>query len=81
MRGESARRMSRILRGGDVVPTSGVYATLHSTPHKLIERKLYLKGERFPSCHFCPLGVLYKLEQRGETGQAGTLREHDLVAS
>jgi hypothetical protein len=52
----------RIFKAGDIVPTSGVYAVLHSTPHALIQRELYLKGTRFQRCKLCPLGVLYRLE-------------------
>jgi hypothetical protein len=50
---------------GDVVPTSGSYAALHSTPHKLLERAVHVEGERFEPCKLCPLGVLYRLEQPG----------------
>ena len=50
---------------GDVVPTSGQYAALHSTPHTLIEREIYAEGARFRRCRLCPLGVVYRLEQPG----------------
>ena len=52
-------------KSGDVVPTSGSYAALHSTPHKLLERAVHVEGERFEPCKLCPLGVLYRLEQPG----------------
>jgi hypothetical protein len=52
-------------KNGDVVPTSGSYTALHSTPHKLLERAVHVEGERFESCKLCPLGVLYRLEQPG----------------
>ncbi len=51
-----------IFTDGDLVPTSGVYAALHSTPHKLIEREIYAGGDRFHHCRLCPFGVLYRLE-------------------
>ena len=50
-------------RDGQVVVTSGRYAALHSTPHKLIERSTYVEGDRFHRCPMCPLGVIYRLEQ------------------
>lgn len=50
-------------KGGDFVPTSGLYAALHSTPHKLVEREMYVEGDRFQRCRLCPLGVLYRLEE------------------
>lgn len=50
-------------KSGDAVPTSGIYAVLHSTPHQLIERQVYVEGSRFRSCSTCPFGVLYRLEQ------------------
>ena len=50
-------------RDGQVVMTSGRYAALHSTPHKLIERSTYVEGDRFHRCPVCPLGVIYRLEQ------------------
>src|SRR5690242_5481443 len=34
-------------KDGDLVPASGVYAALHSTPHRLVERVLYIEGDRF----------------------------------
>ena len=48
---------------GESAPASGVYAVLHSTPHKLIERVTYIEGETFQRCRVCPLGVLYRLEE------------------
>ncbi len=52
-------------RSGDLVPASGSYAALHSTPHKLVERSIHIEGDRFEPCSMCPLGVLYRLEQSG----------------
>jgi len=52
-------------KSGDVVPTSGSYAALHSMPHKLLERAVHVEGEGFEQCKLCPLGVLYRLEQPG----------------
>jgi hypothetical protein len=52
-------------RSGDVVPASGSYAALHSTPHKLVQRSVHIEGDRFEQCTMCPLGVLYRLEQAG----------------
>jgi hypothetical protein len=54
-----------MFKPGDVVPTSGVYATWHSTPHALIEHTICLEGQRFPGCRLCPLGVMYRLEKTG----------------
>jgi hypothetical protein len=50
---------------GDLVHTSGVYVALHSTPHTLVERVMYVEGDRFRRCKLCPLGVLYRLDQPG----------------
>ena len=50
-------------KDGEFVPTSGLYAALHSTPHRLIERSVYIKGTQFQRCRMCPLGVLYRLEE------------------
>jgi hypothetical protein len=52
-------------KSGAVVPTSGSYSALHSTPHKLLEWAIHVEGERFEQCKLCPLGVLYRLEQPG----------------
>jgi hypothetical protein len=52
-------------RSGEVVPASGSYAALHSTPHKLPERSVHIEGDKFEQCRMCPLGVLYRLEQSG----------------
>jgi hypothetical protein len=52
-------------RSGDIVPASGSYAALHSTPHKLLERSVHIEGDRFEPCRMCPLGVLYRLEHSG----------------
>jgi hypothetical protein len=58
-------RMFKTYRSGEVVPTSGSYAALHSTPHRLVERDVHIEGDRFEDCKLCPLGVLYRLEQSG----------------
>ncbi len=52
----------KTFKGGDVVPESGVYKALHSTPHRLPWRVIYLEGDHFQRCKLCPLGVLYRLE-------------------
>jgi hypothetical protein len=52
----------KIFVTGDVVPMSGLYGALHSTPLKLIESELCFEGTRFGQCRLCPLGVLYRLE-------------------
>ena len=57
--------MFNTFKSGDVVPTSGSYAALHSTPHRLVEREIHVEGERFEPCRLCPLGVIYRLEQSG----------------
>lgn len=51
-----------ILRPGDLVPTSGVYAVLHSTPHKLLESEEYFEGSRFRECGMCAIGPWYRLQ-------------------
>ncbi len=56
-------RIFSTFKSGDVVPTSGVYAALHSTPHRLVERTMCVEGDRFHRCRLCPLGVLYRLEE------------------
>ncbi len=58
-------RIFNTYKSGDNVPTSGSYAALHSTPHRLVEREIHIAGERFAECKLCPLGVLYRLEQAG----------------
>jgi len=50
-------------KGGDLVPQSGSYTALHSTPHRLLWRVLYVEGHRFQRCKLCPLGVLYRLDE------------------
>jgi hypothetical protein len=55
----------RTYGSGDIVPTSGSYVVLHSTPHRMVQREIYVEGERFETCKLCPLGVLYRLEQSG----------------
>ena len=47
---------------GDLVPSSGVYLIFHSTPHKPLEREMYIRGSRFPECGMCPAGLSYCLE-------------------
>ena len=58
-------RVFNTFKSGDLVPTSGSYAALHSTPHRLVERELHIEGDKFEECRLCPLGVLYRLEQSG----------------
>ena len=55
-------RVLRLFRSGDLVPESGVYAVLHSTPHALIQHITHVEGARFHECRMCPLGVWYRLE-------------------
>jgi hypothetical protein len=52
-----------VFKDGDLVTASGVYSVLHSTPHKLGEHATYVEGDRFESCRFCPLGVIYRLDE------------------
>jgi hypothetical protein len=54
--------MCNTFKSGDLVPNSGVYTVLHSTPHKLIDRRMCVEGAHFRGCKVCPLGVLYRLE-------------------
>jgi hypothetical protein len=56
-------RWPNTFKSGDVVPTSGVYKVLHSTPHMLIERELYVEGSKFRRCKVCPLGLIYRLQE------------------
>jgi hypothetical protein len=51
----------KVFRSGEVVPVSGVYLTLHSTPHALEQRELYVEGSHFPECKGCPGGACYRL--------------------
>jgi hypothetical protein len=68
----------KIFKDGDCVPASGVYAALHSTPHRLVERVAYLEGHRFQSCWLCPSGVLYRLDKQGvSTSFRGNLISQD----
>jgi len=53
----------KTFKSGQIAPASGVYAVMHSTPHRRIERVVYVKGSRFQRCRTCPLGVLYRLEE------------------
>ncbi|MGA3197422.1 MAG: hypothetical protein ABSD39_20695 [Terriglobales bacterium] len=55
--------MANTFKSGDRVPDSGVYTVLHSTPHKLLDRQIFVEGARFRGCRICPLGVLYRLEE------------------
>jgi hypothetical protein len=55
---------SRIFKPGDLVPVSGVYAALHSTPHSLNVQQELFGGGRFPGCRICPLGVWYRLQNQ-----------------
>jgi hypothetical protein len=64
---------------GDLVRTSGVYAALHSTPHALIERAIYVEGSRFRRCRLCPLGVLYRLEEPGAMSSSTHLAKEESV--
>ena len=57
-------RALRLFRSGELVPESGLYAVLHSTPHTLIQHATHLEGTRFHECRMCPLGVWYRLEAR-----------------
>jgi hypothetical protein len=57
--------MFKTFKSGDMVPASGSYAVLHSTPHKLPQRSVHIEGDKFEPCRLCPLGVLYRLEQPG----------------
>ena len=66
-------------KSSDVVPTSGSYAALHSTPHKLLERAVHVEGERFEPCKLCPLGVLYRLEQPGVQTPSLADRGHEAM--
>ncbi|MGA9528982.1 MAG: hypothetical protein WBS24_12785 [Terriglobales bacterium] len=54
----------KLFKPGDKVPTSGVYAVLHSTPHRLIEHEAYIEGRQFRGCRACPLGVWYRLDEQ-----------------
>ncbi len=55
-------RVLGLFRSGELVPESGQYAALHSTPHTLIEHVTHVEGTRFDKCSLCPLGVWYRLE-------------------
>jgi hypothetical protein len=52
----------KFFKPGEVVPVSGVYLVLHSSPHTLISQQEYIAGARFPSCRLCPLGAWYRFE-------------------
>ncbi|MGA2387466.1 MAG: hypothetical protein ABSF97_00775 [Candidatus Sulfotelmatobacter sp.] len=66
---------------GDLVPTSGSYAALHSTPHKLVHREIYVEGNRFEPCKLCPLGVIYRLEQSGLQRPLFVTLSHEMRAA
>ncbi len=68
-------------KSGDVVPTSGSYTALHSTPHRLVERALHVEGDRFEVCKLCPLGVLYRLEQSGLQRPLFVSPAHEMLAA
>jgi hypothetical protein len=53
---------TRTFKAGELVPTSGVYAVLHSNPHAIGTREMYFEGSRFPECGGCSDGVVYRLE-------------------
>ncbi len=73
-------RWPNTFRSGDVVPTSGVYKVLHSTPHMLIERELYVEGSKFRSCKACPLGLIYRLHEPGVPNAFRLLSAGNLAA-
>ena len=52
---------NKVFQSGELVPASGIYLTLHSTPHVLEQRELYFEGSRFPECKACPGGVHYRI--------------------
>ena len=52
----------KALKSGEKVPISGIYRILHSTPHAVEDREMYLEGSRFPECQICLVGALYRLE-------------------
>jgi hypothetical protein len=52
----------KAFKSGEQVPTSGIYMSLHSIPHRLPEREMYSEGSRFPECRICPGGASYRLE-------------------
>jgi hypothetical protein len=52
----------KVLKSGEMVPASGIYRVLHSTPHLADQREMYFEGSRLPDCELCPGGVLYRLE-------------------
>lgn len=51
----------KVFRSGEVVPASGIYLILHSIPHVVQQRELYVEGSHFPECTACPDGVRYRL--------------------
>jgi hypothetical protein len=78
--GELAMRWPNTFKSGDVVPTSGVYKVLHSTPHMLIEHEMCLEGSKFRSCKVCPLGLIYRLHEPGVPTAFPILSEGNLAA-
>jgi hypothetical protein len=51
----------KTFKSGELVPASGVYEVLHSSPHALGHREMYFEGSRFPQCGICSAAVLYRL--------------------
>jgi hypothetical protein len=51
----------KAFKSGDQVPASGVYLALHTIPHAVPGREMYLEGSRFPDCQICP-AVFYRLD-------------------
>ena len=52
----------KAFKAGEKVPASGIYLTLHATPHAAPERDLFFEGGRFPECGICHADVVYRLE-------------------
>jgi hypothetical protein len=55
-------RLAKTFKPGDLVPASGVYAVVHSAPHSLTERQMYIKDATFPECRICSEEISYRLE-------------------
>jgi len=56
---------SRQYKPGEIAPTSGIYAVIHEghrPPHEL----LVIRGEEFPPCRTCKLGVVFEPVQAVE---------------
>jgi|HubBroStandDraft_1064217.scaffolds.fasta_scaffold72456_2 hypothetical protein len=73
-------RLFSTLKTGDVVPASGVYRALHSTPHTLIQHEVCFEENRFKGCRMCPLGVFYRLESRSIPEPLTATRHERLLA-